>query len=260
MNAQQLKNAILQEAITGRLVPQDPNDEPASVLLDRIRKEKAKLVKEGKLKKKDLEEKPITKEEIPFEIPKGWEWCRLNGITELIEDCPHTTAPDEGVGYPLIRTPNVGYGKLILDGVHRVSEAVYNKRNQRAVPQANDLIYAREATAGNVAVIGNNQKVCLGQRTVLVRPMKNQIDSNWLAFFILSPYSYRGLVGESTGTTVAHVNLSDFRPFILPLPPLAEQQRASCKKPLRESLYPKTPTMSPPPYCSTKYARKKQNS
>ena len=69
MTAQQLKNAILQEAIQGRLVPQDPNDEPASVLLDRIRKEKLQLVKEGKLKKKDLVEKPISEDEIPFEIP-----------------------------------------------------------------------------------------------------------------------------------------------------------------------------------------------
>ena len=68
MTAQQLKNTILQEAIQGRLVPQDPNDEPASVLLDRIRKEKQRLVKEGKLKKKDLEEKPISEDEIPFEI------------------------------------------------------------------------------------------------------------------------------------------------------------------------------------------------
>ena len=80
MNAQQLKNSILQEAIEGRLVPQDPNDEPASVLLDKIRKEKAKLVKEGKLKKKDLEEIPISEDEKPFDIPEGWEWCRLNDI------------------------------------------------------------------------------------------------------------------------------------------------------------------------------------
>ena len=77
MNAQQLKNSILQEAIEGRLVPQDPNDEPASVLLDKIRKEKAKLVKEGKLKKKDLEETPITKDEKPFDIPESWEWCKI---------------------------------------------------------------------------------------------------------------------------------------------------------------------------------------
>ena len=81
MNAQQLKNSILQDAIMGKLVPQDPNDEPASVLLDKIRKEKARLVKEGKLKKKDLIETPISKNEIPFEIPEGWELCRL------IRDC-----------------------------------------------------------------------------------------------------------------------------------------------------------------------------
>ena len=229
MNAQQLKNTILQEAIEGRLVPQDPNDEPASVLLARIRKEKERLVKEGKLKKKDLEVNPISEDEIPFEIPDSWEWVRLKDITELIEDCPHSTAKDEGKGYPLVRTPNVGFGKLLLEGVHRVSESVYNKRNERAVPQAYDLIYAREATAGNVAVIEDGQKVCLGQRTVLVRPMHNNIDSYWLAFFILSPYSYSSLVGKSTGTTVAHVNLSDFRPFVLPLPPLAEQHRIVAK-------------------------------
>lgn len=225
MNAQQLKNSILQEAIEGRLVPQDPNDEPASVLLDKIRKEKAKLVKEGKLKKKDLEETPIAEDEIPFEIPESWEWCRLNWITELIEDCPHSTAPDEGEGYPLIRTSNIGFGKLNLEGVHRVSETTYNKRNERAIPQPLDLIYAREATAGNIAVIEEGQKVCLGQRTVLVRPMKKLIDSRWLAYVVLSPYSYKTLVGSSTGTTVAHVNLSDFRPFKFPLPPLAEQKR-----------------------------------
>ncbi len=229
MNAQQLRNSILQQAIQGKLVAQNPADEPASVLLLRIRKEKECLVKEGKLKKKDLESKPIAEDDIPFEIPVSWEWVRLNCITELIEDCPHSTAPDEGKGYPLIRTSNVGFGRLLLKGVHRVSESVYNKRNERAIPQQNDLIYAREATAGNIAVIEEGQKVCLGQRTVLVRPMQGLIDSYWLAYFILSPYSYTKLVGESTGTTVAHVNLADFRPHILPLPPLAEQRRIVAK-------------------------------
>ena len=81
MNAQQLKNSILQEAIEGRLVPQDPNDEPASLLLDKIRKEKAKMVKEGKLKKKDLEETPISEDEKPFVIPESWEWVRFGTIT-----------------------------------------------------------------------------------------------------------------------------------------------------------------------------------
>lgn len=83
MNAQQLKNSILQEAIQGRLVPQDPNDEPASILLERIRAEKERLVKEGKLKKKDLIESPISEDEKPFEIPESWEWVRFFSVYNL---------------------------------------------------------------------------------------------------------------------------------------------------------------------------------
>ena len=86
MNAQQLRNSILQQAIQGKLVTQDPNDEPASVLLQRIRKEKERLVKEGKLKKKDLESKPIEEDEIPFEIPESWKWVRFGTIT-INRDC-----------------------------------------------------------------------------------------------------------------------------------------------------------------------------
>ena len=84
MTGQQLKNSILQMAIQGKLVPQDANDEPAAVLLQRIRKEKLQLVKDGKLKKKDLEVKPIADDEIPFEIPEGWEWCRLGELCEFL--------------------------------------------------------------------------------------------------------------------------------------------------------------------------------
>ena len=244
MNGKQLKNSILQWAIQGKLVPQDPNDEPASVLLERIRAEKARLVKEKKIKKDKNEsiiyrgddnsyyekflatgEVKCIDDEIPFEIPQGWVWARLTHITYLIEDCPHSTAKDEGLGYPLVRTPNVGFGRLILDGVHRVSEAVYNQRNTRAIPQANDLIFAREAPAGNIAVIQDGEKVCLGQRTVLVRPIVRCLYPDYLAYYILSPLSQQNLVNKSSGTTVAHVNLSDFRPYLVAVPPIEEQHR-----------------------------------
>ena len=85
MNGKQLKNSILQLAIQGRLVPQDPKDKPASVLLESIRKEKERLFKEDKLKKKDLVTTPITEEEKPFEIPKTWEWVRLGEICYLVD-------------------------------------------------------------------------------------------------------------------------------------------------------------------------------
>ena len=242
MTGKQLKNSILQWAIQGKLVPQDPNDEPASVLLEKIRQEKERLIKEKKIKRdknasiiyrgedNSYYEKILSTgevkcidEEIPFEIPETWSWARLTHITYLIEDCPHSTAKDEGNGFPLVRTPNVGFGKLILKGVHRVSEEVYNQRNVRAVPQRNDLIFAREAPAGNIAVI-YDEKVCLGQRTVLVRPITHCILPQFLAYYILSPSSQQNLVDKSSGTTVAHVNLSDFRPYLVAVPPINEQQ------------------------------------
>ena len=267
MDGKQLKNSILQWAIQGKLVPQNPKDEPAQKLLERIAASRngdvspwseaigstachpeRNAVKSKDLKKKkpaptsriyrengvwheqvgNAEPKDIS-DDIPFEIPENWAWCRLNHLTELIEDCPHSTASNEGSGYPLIRTPNIGFGRLDLRGVHRVSEDVYNKRNARAIPQSGDLIFAREAPAGNIAVIQEGEIVCLGQRTVLIRPKKDLLNADYLAFYILSPISQQMLVGKSTGTTVAHVNLADFRPYFIALPPLAEQKRIVAK-------------------------------
>ena len=98
----------------------------------------------------------------------------LLNICELIVDCEHKTAPTQGTGYPSIRTPNIGRGRLLLDGVNRVSEDTYQEWSKRAIPQADDLILAREAPIGNVAIVPKNLKVCLGQRTVLIRPNKKK--------------------------------------------------------------------------------------
>ena len=152
-------------------------------------------------------------------------WTRLNEITTLIEDCPHSTAKDEGSGYPLIRTPNVGVGRLLLEGVHRVSKDVYDKRNIRAIPQEGDIIYAREAPAGNAATIQKGEIVCLGQRTVLIRPLKGFVDSLLLTYFINAPLSRKSLISKAVGSTAAHVNMEVIRPFWIPLPPLQEQIR-----------------------------------
>ena len=149
----------------------------------------------------------------------------LNEVCEFIVDCPHSTAKDEGDGYPLIRTPNIGRGRLILDGVQRVSKAVFDKRNARAVPQPGDLIFAREAPAGNVAVIQDGQEVCLGQRTVLIRPNHRIADSDFLAYYLLSPEQQYGLTGTANGATVAHVNLPVIRNLKISLPDLDVQRR-----------------------------------
>ena len=149
----------------------------------------------------------------------------LNDICELIVDCPHSTAYDEGTGYPLVRTPNIGRGRLIYSGMHRVCEEVYNKRNARAIPQTNDLIFAREATAGNVALIREGEKVCLGQRTVLIRPNANLVNPAFLTYHLLAPEQQYKLLSTANGATVAHVNMPTIRNLKLSLPPLATQHR-----------------------------------
>lgn len=153
---------------------------------------------------------------------------KLSEICELIVDCPHSTAPDEGEGYPLIRTPNVGKGRLLLDGVHRVSEAVYVERNKRATPREKDLILAREAPVGNVALIQKGQNVCLGQRTVLIRPKAEIVLPEFLVYYLLSPPIQHVFKGSSNGTTVSHLNLAILRKTELDLPPL-EAQKEICK-------------------------------
>lgn len=150
---------------------------------------------------------------------------RLEEVCEFIVDCPHSTAKDEGTGYPLIRTPNIGKGRFLLDNVHRVSENVYNKRNARAIPKDDDLIFAREAPAGNIAIIKNGEKMCLGQRTVLLRPNKKLVNPDFLTYFLLAPEQQYGLLGTANGATVAHVNLSTIRNLKIILPSIYVQKR-----------------------------------
>lgn len=148
---------------------------------------------------------------------------KLIDLCDLIVDCEHKTAPKSSTGYPSIRTPNVGRGRLILDGVNRVDEDTYTKWTRRATPRENDLIIAREAPVGNVALIRKGQKVCLGQRTVLVRPNPSKVDPEFLCYFLLGDYVQGRFLSAATGATVPHLNMSDIRS--LPIPELPDRNR-----------------------------------
>ncbi len=143
----------------------------------------------------------------------------------LIVDCPHSTAPDEGEGYPLIRTPNIGKGRLLLDGVHRVSKEVYDLRNKRIIPQEKDILFAREAPAGNAAIISGGQQVCMGQRTVLIRPDLKKVNPHYLVYYILAPKQQSRLLGYSHGATVGHVNIPDIKNLEINMPELTAQNK-----------------------------------
>jgi len=151
---------------------------------------------------------------------------QLQDVCELIIDCEHKTAPTQETGYPSIRTPNIGRGRFILDGVNRVSKETYSLWTKRAVPLPGDLIMAREAPVGNVAMIPEGLHPCLGQRTLLIRPDRAKVEPSFLNYFLNGPH-VQGLIHSKTnGATVAHLNMKDVRTMDLPpLPPLPIQQR-----------------------------------
>ena len=150
----------------------------------------------------------------------------LVDLCELIVDCEHKSAPTQEAGHPSIRTPNIGRGHLILDNVNRVSEETYRLWTQRAVPRAGDLIMAREAPVGNVAIVPPGLNPCLGQRTLLIRPDQSKVDGGFLNYYLNGP-DMQGIVHAKTnGATVPHLNMKDVRSLlILNLPPLPIQRR-----------------------------------
>jgi type I restriction enzyme S subunit len=150
----------------------------------------------------------------------------LSGACELIVDCEHRTAPTAPEGYPLIRTPDIGVGRLNLETAQRVDEATYQEWTRRAKPQAGDLILAREAPVGNVGIIKPGAEPVLGQRTVLLRPRPEIVDPLFLNYLLCSPAIRGWMDGVASGATVPHLNLSDIRSMELPpLPPLPAQHK-----------------------------------
>ena len=226
MNAQQLKNAILQEAITGRLVPQDPNDEPASVLLDRIRKEKAKLVKEGKLKKKDLEEKPISKEEIPFEIPESWEWVRIGDIF-IHASGKQQSSKNKNTGnlQKYITTSNLYWGRFVLDNLKEMYFT--DEELKTCSAQKGDLLVCEGGAGyGRSAIWDKDYNICLQNHVHRLRPVVFGLCeyAYYLIYFLKE--SNRLL---SVGTAMPGLSANRLKELLVPLPPLAEQHRIVAK-------------------------------
>lgn len=158
-------------------------------------------------------------------LDKNFVARQLADLCELVVDCEHKTAPTQEHGYPSIRTPNIGKGKLILDDVRRVSEETYQAWTRRAVPRPGDLILAREAPAGNAAVVPDGMQVCLGQRTVLIRPCRDLVEPAYLMHLLLQRASQRRLLAHSRGATVQHVNMKDIRAFWVESIPSLDIQR-----------------------------------
>lgn len=216
------KQLILSEAVQGKLVKQDPNDEPASELLNKIKSEKERLIKEGKIKK-DKPLSPITKEEIPYELPKGWEWVRLNDLVSILGDGLHGTPSytDEGE-YSFINGNNLSDGEILIKvNTKRVSSKEYEKYKKDLTERS--ILVSINGTLGNVAFY-NNEKVILGKSACYFN-LISKIDKDYIKILIKSPHFLEYVLKNATRTTIDNVSLQSMRLLPIPLPPLVEQKR-----------------------------------
>ena len=223
MNGQQLKNSILKLAIQGKLVPQDSSDEPASVLLSRIREEKQRLVDE-KIIKKEKALAPITEEEKPFDIPDSWEWVRLGEICiDFI--VPQRDKPTSfGGNIPWCRIEDIE-GKYLNGSKSNqlVTESLAKQMNMHLCP-IGTVICACSASIGNQAI---TTVQCYTNQTFIGLVCSCGLFNEYLYYFMSSQKDNLKKIGK--GTTISYISRKKFEDYIFPLPPLAEQHRIVAK-------------------------------
>lgn len=222
MTGKQLKNSILQLAIQGKLVPQDPHDEPASELLKRICKEKEQLVKTGKLKKKDLESTPIAEDEKPFEIPESWEWCRLGEYVNVVTDGDHSAPPQQERGVPFVVISCIDGEKINFEKAKFVTPQYYVTLDENRKPKKGDILFTVTGSYGKVIEIFDNRDFCFQRHIALIRPFYY---SSYLAYVLRSSFVKMMCDEQATGIAQKTVVLSVLRNLYIPIPPLHEQHR-----------------------------------
>ena len=232
-----LKKSILQEAVQGKLVPQDPSDEPAEALLKRIRAEKQRLIKEGKIKKDKREsvifrrdnshyekrgsEEICIDDEIPLEIPSGWSWSRLGTCLD-VRDGTHDTPRYVSEGVPLVTSKNLSNGRIDFSTAKLISREDSQAINQRSKVDGGDIMYAMIGSIGNPVLYQGTDEFSIKNMALF----KNILDGMYMEyvywFLVLAQEDMRK---AASGGVQAFVSLGYLRNYLIPVPPIAEQKR-----------------------------------
>ena len=241
-----LRKSILQEAVQGKLVPQNPDDEPASVLLEHIRSEKQELIKQGKIKKSKHESIIVTRDkipyeiingkerciadEVPFEIPESWEWCRLTELSSVITKGSSPkwqgiTYVDEKNGILFITSENIGKEKLLMNKAKYV-EKKFNDMHSTSILKFGDILTnIVGASIGRTAIYNlNSENSNINQAVCIIR-LINLDFRMYIIKFLNSPIAFQMMTNNSVDSARANLSLSSVSNFLIPLPPLAEQKR-----------------------------------
>ena len=223
-----LRELILTLAMQGKLVAQDSNDPPASELLKEIEAEKKRLTQShkgakgngGKVKKIP----PIKPEDVPYELPTGWMWVRLNAITLKITDGDHKTPPRIATGYRLLSAKNVRDGHIDFDNCDFISQQHYQKSRERCLPETGDLlIVSVGGTIGRTSLVPEDSDFALVRSVALIKPLL--IDSSYLKYAMDSDLLQSSIHKRKRGGAQPCLYLSEIQQFLFALAPLPEQRR-----------------------------------
>ncbi|MCI5147688.1 MAG: restriction endonuclease subunit S, partial [Candidatus Electrothrix sp. AR3] len=228
-----LRELILELAVRGKLVAQDPADEPASLLLERIASEKARLIKAGKIKKQKALP-PITEEEKPFALPAGWSFIRLLNVSILItkgsspkwQGIAYTEDPDDIL---FVTSENVASYALKLDNKKYV-EKKFNDVSPRSTLKKGDfLMNIVGASIGRTAIYDIDNLANINQAVCLIRINLNFLNSQHLLYFFNSETCRSYMFDKQVDNARANLSMGNIAKFVIPIPPLAEQQRIVAK-------------------------------
>ena len=237
-----LKKSILQYAMQGKLVPQDPDDEPVEVLLEKIKAEKQKLYEEGKLKKKDLEELVVTKgddnspyKEVPYSIPRSWKWVRLNDITSYIQrgkSPKYSTIPK----YPVIAQKCNQWSGFSIELAKFVSPDTVDSYQEERLLKDGDLMWNSTGlgTLGRLAIYSEVKNpygwAVADSHVTIIRLLLKFIDYHFIYHFLASPIVQNVIEEQASGSTKQkELATTTVKNYLIPLPPLTEQQRIVSK-------------------------------
>ena len=242
---EQLKKSILQEAVQGKLVPQDPNDEPASVLLERIRAEKQKLIKEGKIKKDKHESVIFSRDnshyekrgsevvciddEISFDIPNNWEWCRLGSILTKLTDGTHSTPKYMDTGIPFISVKDISNGKLSFDDCKYISNEQHQELYSRCNPEIDDVLITKVGTTGIPVIVDTDKQFSLFVSVALLKFNNDLIFNKYIVQLVNSPLVQKQVAENTRGVGNKNWVMRDIANTLIAIPPTKEQHRIVAK-------------------------------
>lgn len=243
MTPEQLKASILQRAMEGKLVPQDPNDEPASELLKRIKAEKEKLIKEGKIKRDKNETEiyrgddglhyekfadgTVKQVDVPFEIPESWEWVRLSSVINVVSARRVHKSDWKNSGIPFYRAREIGklaeFGSV--DNDLFITEELYKQYSENGVPKPNDLMVTAVGTLGKTYVVKQGDKFYYKDASVLCFENFSKVNPKFFQRIMETPFMKKQIMDQAMGTTVATLTISRANQYFVPIPPSNEQAR-----------------------------------